>query len=271
MAEHRVRKNEIIYIIPTDELFQKWKSDEAYIDDYGRLINRKPHRVLKELKHYAAHPPVPHHKETNPPVAPAQKSFSLKEYCKDAVRNKTIEASEKVVDWAVDKLFYEVLPNVWQEHIVPFYHTAREVLTTKELKVDAVRSQAKTRECTAVKPKLTAKMTKEEADAEKRKVLYHWLGLLESLTKLQSAGELDATSTLAQLTDPAMLEQVNRYLRENPNLLETNRYLLLHHLLGGDLYKEGQLLPIGAAEIKGVAASYGFATEIEKMEDKLNG
>ena len=33
MAEHRVRKNEIIYIIPTDELFQKWKSDEAYIDD----------------------------------------------------------------------------------------------------------------------------------------------------------------------------------------------------------------------------------------------
>lgn len=107
-----------------------------------------------------------------------------------------------------------------------------------------------------MKPKLTVKMTKEEADAEKRKVLYHWLGLLESLTKLERAGELDATSTLAQLTDPAMLEQVNRYLCENPNLLETNRFLLLHHLLGRDLYKEGQLLPIGAAEIKGVAASY---------------
>lgn len=45
MAEHRVRKNNIIYIIPTDELFIKWKNDEAFIDEYGRLMNRKPHRV----------------------------------------------------------------------------------------------------------------------------------------------------------------------------------------------------------------------------------
>ena len=51
MAEHRVRKYNIIYIIPTDELFIKWKNDEAFIDEYGRLMNRKPHRVLKELKH----------------------------------------------------------------------------------------------------------------------------------------------------------------------------------------------------------------------------
>ena len=50
MAEHRVRKNNIIYIIPTDELFIKWKNDEAFIDEYGRLMNRKPHRVLKELR-----------------------------------------------------------------------------------------------------------------------------------------------------------------------------------------------------------------------------
>lgn len=270
MAEHLVEINGIIYRIPTDELFQKWKNCEAYIDDYGRLINIKPHRVLKELKHYAAHQPVIQPK-VNPTAAPAQRSFYLKEYCKDAVRNKTIEASEKVVDWAVDKLFYEVLPNVWQEHIVPFYHTAQEVLTTRELKVDAVRSQAKTRECTVVKPKPTAKMTRKEADAEKRKVLYHWLGLLESLTKLERAGELDATSTLAQLTDPAMLEQVNRYLGENPNLLETERYLLLHQILGRDLYEEGRLLPIGAAEIKGIAASHGLATTSEKMEAKYNG
>lgn len=45
MAEHRVRKDNIIYIIPDDELFAKWKSDEAFIDEYGRLMNRKPHRV----------------------------------------------------------------------------------------------------------------------------------------------------------------------------------------------------------------------------------
>lgn len=271
MAEHRVRKNEIIYIIPTDELFQKWKSDEAYIDDYGRLINRKPHRVLKELKHYAAHPLIAQYKETNPPAAPVQRPFSLKEYCKDAVRNKMIETSEKVVDWAVDKFFYEVLPNVWQEHIVPFYHTVREDLTTKELKADTVRSQTRTSECVVVEPKPTVKMTKEEADAEKRKVLYHWLGLLESLTKLERARELNATSTLAQLTDPVMLERVNRYLDENPHLLETDKYLLLHHLLGRDLYEKGRLFPISAAEVKGAAASHGFATESETMEVKHNG
>ena len=54
MAEHRVPKGNIIYIIPTDELFIKYKNNEAFIDEYGRLMNRKPHRVLKELKHYVA-------------------------------------------------------------------------------------------------------------------------------------------------------------------------------------------------------------------------
>ncbi|MEY8258377.1 hypothetical protein AAK706_11670 [Erysipelotrichaceae bacterium 66-17] len=58
MAEHRVRKNNIIYIIPDDELFRKWKDDEAFIDEYGRLMNRKPHRVLRELKHYVEDAPT---------------------------------------------------------------------------------------------------------------------------------------------------------------------------------------------------------------------
>ena len=58
MAEHRVRKDNIIYIIPNDDLFTKWKSNEAFIDEYGRLMNRKPHRVLRELKHYAENIPT---------------------------------------------------------------------------------------------------------------------------------------------------------------------------------------------------------------------
>lgn len=58
-------------------------------------------------------------------------------------------------------------------------------------------------------------MTKEEVDAEKRKLLYHWIGLLSSLTKLQNAGELDVESTLAQLTEPMMIERVNALLSEN--------------------------------------------------------
>lgn len=58
MAEHRVKQNNIIYIIPTDELFKKWKNDEAFIDEYSQLMNRKPHRVLKKLRHYVDDSPM---------------------------------------------------------------------------------------------------------------------------------------------------------------------------------------------------------------------
>ena len=144
MAEHRVPKGNIIYIIPTDELFIKYKNNEAFIDEYGRLMNRKPHRVLKELKHYVADSEV-------------QESYASP--IKDLVRD--------------------------------------------------------------------------------------------------NIGELDAESTLAQLTEPMMIERVNALLSENPNLLETDKYILLHSLLGRDLYMEGQLIPIRVAEIKKVAKNNG--------------
>lgn len=114
-------------------------------------------------------------------------------------------------------------------------------------------------------------MTQEEADDEKRKVLYHWLGMLSSLKKLHDAGEMDIDSTLAQLTDPAMLEHVNGFLSENPSLLETDKYIVLHGLLGRDLYEEEQLVPIRAAEITTIAAKYGYDARNDKMEGKHNG
>lgn len=48
---------------------------------------------------------------------------------------------------------------------------------------------------------------------------------------------------MVQLTDPAMLERVNGFLSENPNLLETDKYIVLHSLLGRDLYEEQQFVP----------------------------
>ena len=74
---------------------------------------------------------------------------------------------------------------------------------------------------------------------------------------MPNIGELDAESTLAQLTEPMMIERVNALLSENPNLLETDKYILLHSLLGRDLYMEGQLIPIRVAEIKKVAKNNG--------------
>ena len=252
MAEHRVRKNNIIYIIPDDELFAKWKSDEAFIDEYGRLMNRKPHRVLKELKHYVENTPMVQQRQP----MPVRTDPSITDHLKGAVRDRIMEASEVLIDRAVDKFFYEVLPNVWHEHIIPYYHRTKEVLTAKELKADAVLAQSKTNAVATTKPKSGAKMTQEEAYAEKRKVLYHWLGMLSSLKKLHDAGEIDIDSTLAQLTDPAMLKKVNDLLDENPNLLETDKYIMLHGLLGRDLYKEAQLIPITATEIATITALY---------------
>ena len=241
MAEHRVPKGNIIYIIPTDELFIKYKNNEAFIDEYGRLMNRKPHRVLKELKHY---------------VADSEMQESYASSIKDLVRDKMVEYSKYAIERAEDVFFYEVIPNVWHKHIVPFWNGAKDVLFSKELKIDQIKCETE-HKVVENQPILSEIMTKEEVDAEKRKLLYHWLGLLSSLTKLQNAGELDVESTLAQLTEPMMIERVNALLRENPNLLETDKYILLHSLLGRDLYMEGQLIPIRAAEIKKVAKNNG--------------
>ena len=272
MAEHRVRKDNIIYIIPDDDLFAKWKRDEAFIDEYGRLMNRKPHRVLRELKYYAENTPMVQQRTSSPPSAPARKSSPVKDYIKDTVRDTAMDASEIIIDRAVDIFFYEVLPNVWHEHIVPFYRRTKEALTSKELKADAVLAKSKASTGVSIRqPKATAKMSKEEADAEKRKALYHWLGMLSSLKKLHDAGEIDIGATMVQLTDPAMLERVNGFLSENPNLLETDKYIELHSLLGRNLYEEQQLVPIRAAEITTIAAKYGYDARNDKTEDNHNG
>ena len=271
MSEHRVRKNNIIYIIPDDELFAKWKNDEAFIDDYGRLMNRKPHRVLKELKHYVDNTPMVQQRNSASPVAPVRNSSPVKEYIKDSVRETAMEATEIIVDRAVDAFFYEVLPNVWHKHIVPFYHRTKEALTSKELKADAVLAKSKASTDVAVKqPKFGTKMTQEEADAEKRKVLYHWLGMLSSLKKLRDA-DIDIDSMLKQLTDPATLERVNGLLSENPNLLEMEKYIELHSLLGRDLYTERQLIPIKATEIASIAKTYGYEDGTMSTEDNYYG
>lgn len=271
MAEHRVRKDNIIYIIPDDEHFAKWKCGEAFIDEYGRLMNRKPHRVLKELKHYVENTPMVQQRTSAPPAAHARRCSPVKDHIKDTVRDKAMEATEIIVDRAVETFFYEVLPNVWHKHIVPFYRRTKEALTSKELKADAVLAQKRASVPATTKPKATMKMTQEEADAEKRKVLYHWLGMLSSLKKLHDAGEIDIGSTMAQLTDPAMLERVNGFLSENPNLLETDKYIVLHSLLGRNLYEEQQFVPIRAAEITTIAAKYGYDARNDKMEDNHNG
>lgn len=265
MAEHSVPHNGIIYIIPNDELYRKYENDEAFIDKYGRLIDSKSKKVIKELEQKGDRRPVVQRKVV---VVQPPEEHPVRDAAKQAAADMTYDYIHRAVDWAFDV----GVPYLWHEHIMPFFHRTKDALTSKELKADAVIAESKASTDIAVKqPKSGTKMTQEEADAEKRKVLYHWLGMLSSLKKLHDAGEMDIDATLAQLTEPAMLERVNALLSENPNLLETDKYIVLHGILGRDLYKERQLIPIRAAEITTIAESYGYEARNDKTEDNHNG
>lgn len=249
MAEHRIRKNGIIYIVPTDELFQKLRKNEAFIDDYGRLVDIRTKRIIKELKQIADNQPVV-------VVQPKEEHPIM-----NAIVDGAVDGIRDAVYKWIYGLVYDEIPYIWQEKVVPVLETLREYKENGgKLKCERIleKQQVNASKTVMAKPRPSMKMTKEEADAEKRKVLYHWIGLLDGLTKLQNAGELDIASALEQLTTPAMLERVNGFLSENPNLLETDRYILLHRLLGRDLYKEIQFLPIETVEIEKVAISHGL-------------
>lgn len=265
MAEHSVSYNGIIYIIPNDELYRKYENSEAFIDKYGRLIDSKSKKVIKELEHKGDRRPVVQRKVV---VVQPLEEHPVRDAAKQAAADVTYDYIHRAVDWTFDV----GVPYLWHEHIVPFFHRTKEALTSKELNADAVIAKSKTSTNIAVKqPKAGTKMTQEEADAEKRKVLYHWLGMLSSLKKLHDAGEMDIDATLSQLTDPDMLERVNDLLSENPNLLETDKYIVLHGLLGRDLYEERELIPIRATEITTIAESYGYEARNDKTEDNHNG
>lgn len=254
MAEHEVEKNNLIYIIPNDELFEKYKDDEAFIDDYGRLINRKTHRVIKELKHYVDDRPIKVDSKPNDPMRAAKNESPLMDYCKE----KTLEAFKYYLEEGLDWLFYEGLPNLWHKHAVPFFHQAKDALKTKEIKAEKVLRDTPKKDTSVVAKYSTKKtMTVEAAELEKKKILYHWFEMLISLKKLHDADEIDYDYAVAQLTNDNMLKRANAMLEENPNFLESEKYNKLHDLLGRDLYKDKQLIPIRGKEILTLVEKYG--------------
>ena len=264
MPRHEVLLHGIIYVIPTDELYEKYLNGEAIIDKYGRLMNQKPYRILRELECYSESEPLARQDYNDEPT-----SLSPEDYIKVAVQEGLKEAGRVVANKAIKYFSEEVLPRVWEEKFVPFCQQAKEALTAKELKAQTLLSQAQTSVEIAETPRIT--LTQQETDAEKRKILYYWLNMLNSLKKLHDAGEIDANIVLAQLTDPARLQDVNCLLSEHPNLLEADQHITLHSLLGRNLYEEKQLIPITAEEIITIAETYGYAEVTEKMEENHNG
>lgn len=258
MAEHRIHHNGIIYIIPNDELFQKYKNEEAFIDKFGRLIDSTSKRVIKELEQIGSQRPVIQKQVV---MVQPPKEHPIRDAAEQAGAEITRYFLFRMTDWVLD----EGIPLLWHKYFVPLYHRAKEALTTT--KENGVQQQTEMSLVAKDKPKANITMTQAEADAEKRKVLYHWLGMMSSLKKLQDAGEIDADVVLSQLTKPAMLKRVNSFLSENPNLLETDKYIQLHGFLGREPYNEdGELVPIEAVEIRAIAALYGYAQGLKKME-----
>ena len=190
---------------------------------------------------------------------------------RDAAKQAIADEARKYIHIAIDWTFNVGIPRLWREQIVPFYRRTKESLTSNELKADAVDVKPKENiDVTLKQSKPNTKMTREETDTEKRKVLYHWLEMLNSLKKLHDAGEMDIDSALAYLTDPGVLNQVNSYLSKDPNLLKTEKYIVLHGLLGRNIYEEQQLVPIVASEITTIAEKYGYDSRDDKTVDNRN-
>lgn len=170
-----------------------------------------------------------------------------------------------VIHMGIDKLVYDGLPYLWHKKIKPGIADLKEYKkngwkTKAEMIIEKQHSQestSTTQLSVREKPVSTLKntMTEEEILAEQRKAVLHYIGLLDSLTKLQNAGVIDRNSVLEQLTNPAAIEQFNSTISANPNLLEMTQHLELTSLLGRDLFQGGKYVPIEAKEIKILATN----------------
>ena len=99
MAEHNVPYNGIIYIIPNDELYQKYKNSEAFIDKYGRLIDLKSKKVIKELEHKGDQRPVIQRKVVM--VQPPEE-HPIRDAAKQAAADVTYDYVHRAVNWIFD-------------------------------------------------------------------------------------------------------------------------------------------------------------------------
>lgn len=283
MAEHRISKNGIIYVIPNDELYQKYKNGEAFIDKYGRFVNAKTHRVIKELTHYADKHDVIQKVTVPPSPVQNKKKSPTVEHFKRRAANQAINIGDDVIEKGLNWFTYDiVLPNIkkfWDRKVIPFAYDLKDAFSSKKLKVDDIQekhskmSNVVTEVLTSTPTQetggMTINMTKEEADSEKRKVLYHWLGLLDGLTKLHNAGEIDINEVLEQLTNPEAIKRVNEILYDNPNILEMDKYIQFRSLLGRDLFQENKLVPIQMNEIAEIVKLHNFELETDKEKNQL--
>lgn len=247
MSQHEVEKSGIIYIIPDDELFRKYVDNEAFIDSYGQLIDSKTHRVIKKLKHFA------HEKATD-------QSSENCDY------KSTSGWSDLLLD-IVRELWYDEeiranLKKLYQLKIKPACHKAWKKITKhpkKKLrqissKISTANSIITQTSVAYQKPSQQNKLTSDEVRIIKNNSIYHWFCILANFEVLRNSDEFDEDEQklmISQLTDLSAIKMVNRFLEENPQLLQT--YMAnLTSVFNRELVQNGNFIPISIDEVRAV-------------------
>ena len=250
MSHYEIEKDGIVYIIPDDELYRKYVNDEAFIDEYGRLMNRKPHRVLKELKHFARDLSkekitVDYNYEASP--LPGWKDF-LQEIAYELWGDEEFRANVKT--------FYllKIKPacrNIW-----------KTITEKSETKASQIVAKSKPVE----KTQLTCdSLTNNDVNKIKKDLLSHWFCVLADLAKLKNAGAIDEEYQkwiFEQLSNPIAIEQANRFLEENPQILQLHNANLTG-VLNRELVQNGQFIPISIDEVR---TAVGLVNELDTIE-----
>lgn len=251
LSRHEVEKNGIVYIIPDDELYQKYVNDEAFIDEYGRLINRKPHRVLKELKHF---------------------TYDVSK--EDIAVDYSYETSSP--PWGIDFL-WETARELWNDeefraNVKTLYHLKIKPACRKMWKTITGKSKTKASQIVA-KSKLVKEtqltcdtLTNNDIDKIEKDLVYHWFCVLADLAQLKNAGAIDEEYQkwiFEQLSNPIAIEQANRFLEKNLQILQLHNSNLTG-VLNRELVQNGQFIPISIDEVR---TAVGLVNELDIKEN----
>lgn len=240
MSQYEVEQDGIIYIIPDDKFYQKFMNDEAFIDEYGRLIDRKSHRVLKELRHFASN---------------AQAD--------DSDENYSCELSSR--PWWIE-LLRDVARELWNDkefcaNVKELYHLKIKPACKKMWKTITGQSKTKANQIVAKsklvkETQLTSRTpTSKGADEIEKDFVYHWFCALADLARLKNEGVIDEEYQkwiFEQLTNPIAIEKANRFMEENPQIMQLHSADLTS-VLNRELVQDGKFIPICIDEVRTAA------------------
>ena len=237
MAEHKVKKGNLYYIIPSDELFQRYICGELYIDDYSMLKDNKTGRIVGNLKHV----------EDDAFLSDFNQLYNLEELktSDSCMRNMLKEAL------AVYGIYNAI------KKTMQFCNQKREKLLTSEYKSDIILRECKKRKEHSIKRATKNNdISAEEAESELKKLMYYWFKILESMKKLDNANFIDINSVRKLLMDEYLLSDINELLEKNPNQLDNDEILTLNDVFGRDLYIDEKLIPVKMEEVIPIIENY---------------